>query len=87
MKAFLLANISDVLSTVFGLNVGGIEANPIVQFVMEATSVPEALLVKLAFAAGVALMINRWKPRLLAIPTLAFTMIAISNSWVIISYA
>ena len=87
MKAFLLANISDVLSTVFGLNVGGIEANPIVQFVMEATSVPEALLVKLAFAAGVALMINRWKPRLLAIPTLAFTMIAISNSLVIISYA
>ena len=87
MKAFLLANISDVLSTVFGLNVGGIEANPIVQFVMEATSVPEALLVKLAFAAGVALMINRWKPRLLAIPTLAFTMIAISNSLVVFSYS
>ena len=38
-------------------------------------------------ASGVALMINRWKPRLLAIPTLAFTMIAISNSLVIISYA
>lgn len=87
MKAFLLANISDVLSTVFGLNVGGIEANPMIQFVIDATSVPEALLVKLAVAAGVALMINRWKPRLLAIPTVAFTLIAISNSLIVISYA
>ena len=87
MKAFLLANISDVLSTVFGLNMGGMEANPIIQFFIEATSIPEALLVKLAIAAGVALMINRWKPRLLAIPTLAFTLIAISNSLVAISYA
>ena len=87
MKAFFLANMSDVLSTVFGLNVGGIEANPIIQFVIEATSIPEALLVKLAIAAGVALMVNRWKPRLLAIPTLALTLIAISNSLVVISYA
>ena len=86
MKAFLLANISDVVSTVFGLNVGGIEANPIIHFIMEATSIPEALLVKLAFAAGIALMINRWKPRLLAIPTVAFTAIAISNSLVAIGY-
>ena len=87
MTAFLLANMSDVLSTVFGLNMGGMEANPIIQFFIEATSIPEALLVKLAIAAGVALMINRWKPRLLAIPTLAFTLIAISNSLVAISYA
>ena len=87
MKAFLLANITDVFSTVFGLNVGGIEANPIIQFVIEATSIPEALLVKLAIAAGIGLMINRWKPRLLAIPTVVFTLIAISNSLVAISYA
>ena len=87
MKAFLLANLSDVLSTVFGLNVGAMEANPIIHFFMEATSVPEALLVKLAIAAGIALLINRWKPRLLAIPTLAFTVIAISNSLVVLSYA
>lgn len=87
MKAFLLANLSDVLSTVFGLQMGGIEANPIIHFVMEATSVPEALLVKLAVATGIALFINRWKPRLLIIPTLVFTAIAISNSLVVLNYA
>jgi hypothetical protein len=53
---------------------------------MEATSVPEALMVKLALAAGVGLMINRWKPRLLTVPTLAFAMIAISNSLVALSH-
>ena len=86
MKAFILANISDVLSTIFGLNVGGIEANPIINFVMEATSVPEALLIKLAVAAGVGLVINRWKPRVLSALTLVFSLIAISNSLVGLGY-
>jgi hypothetical protein len=76
MKAFILANISDVFSTITGLKLGA----------MEATSVPEALMVKLALAAGVGLMINRWKPRLLTVPTLAFAMIAISNSLVALSH-
>ena len=87
MKAFILANISDVLSTLVGLAAGGIEANPLISFVMEATSVPEALLVKLAIAGGVGLIINRWRPRLLNIPTLAFTMIAVSNSMVVMGLA
>ena len=86
MKAFILANISDVLSTIFGLKLGGLEANPIIAFTMEATSVPEALLVKLAIAAGVGLLINRWKPGLLALPTLVFTVIAISNSVVVLTH-
>ena len=38
-------------------------------------------------ASGIERLINRWKPRLLAIPTLALTLIAISNSLVVISYA
>jgi len=80
MKAFILANISDIISTVMGLGAGGNEINPLISLVMEATSVPEALLVKLAVAAGVGVIINRWKPRLLNVPTLAFALIAISNS-------
>ena len=87
MKAFILANISDVLSTLVGLAAGGIEANPIIGGIMEATSVPEALLVKLAIAGSIGLIMNRWKPQLLNIPTLAFTMIAISNSMVALGYA
>ena len=86
MKAFILANISDVISTIFGLNLGAIEANPIIHFVMEATSVPEALLVKLAVAAGVGLLISRWKPRVLSALTLVFSLIAISNSLVGLGY-
>lgn len=86
MKAFILANTSDVFSTIFGLNLGGIEVNPLINFVIEATSVPEALLVKLAVAAGVGLLVNRWNPRLLALPTLAFSVIAISNSLVRLGY-
>ena len=87
MKAFILANISDVLSTLVGLAAGGIEANPILGGIMHATSVPEALLVKLAIAAGIGLVMNRWKPQLLNIPTLAFTIIAVSNSMVALGLA
>jgi hypothetical protein len=86
MKAFILANISDVFSTITGLKLGAMEANPFLSMAMEATSVPEALMVKLALAAGVGLMINRWKPRLLTVPTVAFAMIAISNSLVALSH-
>ena len=86
MKAFILANVSDVMSTLFGLGSGGVEINPFIQGMMELTSVPEALLVKLAIAAGVGMLINRWNPRLLNIPTLAFSMIAISNSLVLLGY-
>jgi hypothetical protein len=68
METFILANISDVLSTIFGLNLGGVEINQVINFLIEATSVPEALLV------------NRWNPRLLTWPTLALSVIAISNS-------
>ena len=64
METFILANISDVLSTIFGLNLGGVEINPVINFLIEATSVPEALLV------------NRWNPRLLTLPTLALSVIA-----------
>ena len=86
MRAFILANLSDVFSTFSGLKLGAMEANPFLSMVMEATSVPEALLVKLALAAGVGFLINRWKPRLLNVPTLAFAMIAISNSLVALTY-
>ena len=51
MKNFVLANISDVLSTLFGMQLGAIEVNPFLSSLMAATSVPEALLVKLALAA------------------------------------
>ncbi len=85
MKAFVLANLSDVFSTITGLNAGAIEANPIMHLFMENTSVPEALLVKLALALGIGLFIHRWKPRLLTVPTLVFTLAAISNSVVALS--
>lgn len=86
MKAFILANIADVISTLGGLASGGTEANPILGGIMHATSVPEAMLVKLAIAGTIGLVMNRWKPQLLNIPTLAFTMIAISNSMVALRY-
>jgi len=86
MKAFILANLSDAISTIFGLNHGGTEANPVISFVIEATSVPEALLVKLALSAAVGLLMSRWRPRLLSTLTLVFALIAISNSLVGLSY-
>ncbi len=86
MKAFLLANISDVASTATGLAAGAREANPVINMVMESAGVPEALMLKLAVAAGVGLVINRWKPRLLNIPTLGFALIAIGNSMSALSF-
>jgi hypothetical protein len=53
---------------------------------MEATSVPEALLVKLALACGVGYMVWRWRPRLLTIPTIAFALIAMSNMVVLLTH-
>ncbi len=79
MKNFVLANISDVFSTLFGIQLGAIEVNPFLSSLMEATSVPEALLVKLALSCGVGYMVWRWRPRLLKIPTIAFALIAMSN--------
>ena len=85
MRAFMLANISDAFSTISGLNIGAMEANPFIRMAIEATSVPEALLVKLAAAAGLALLLSRWKPKLLAVPTLVVTLAAISNSMVVLT--
>ncbi len=85
MKNFVLANISDVLSTLFGIQMGASEVNPFLSFLMEATSVPEALLVKLALACGVGYLVWRWRPRLLKIPTIAFALIAMSNVVVILT--
>ncbi len=85
MKNFLLANISDVFSTLFGIQLGATEVNPFLSSLMEATSVPEALLVKLALACGVGYMVWRWRPRLLKIPTIAFALIAMSNVVVILT--
>ena len=86
MKAFILANLSDVISTILGLSLGGTEANPAIKYLMEVTSVPEALLVKLALAAAVGLLMSRWRPRLLSALTLVVALIAISNSLVGLSY-
>ncbi len=83
MKNFVLANISDVLTTLFGIQLGANEVNPFLASLMEATSVPEALLVKLALACGVGYMVWRWRPKLLRIPTIAFALIAMSNLVVI----
>jgi hypothetical protein len=81
MKAFVLANLSDVFSTITGLNAGAIEANPIIHLFMENTSVSEALLVQTGPGFGDwPVFIHRWKPRLLTVPTLVFTLAAISNS-------
>ncbi len=85
MKNFVLANISDVFSTLFGIQLGAIEVNPFLSSLMEATSVPEALLVKLALACGVGYMVWRWWPKLLKIPTIAFALIAMSNVVVILT--
>ena len=85
MKNFVLANISDVLSTFLGIQLGAREVNPFLTTLMEATSVPEALLVKLALACGVGYVVWRWRPRLLTIPTIAFALIAMSNMVVILT--
>ncbi len=85
MKSFVLANISDVLSTLFGIQLGANEVNPFLSSLMELTSVPEALLVKLALACGVGYLVWRWRPRLLKIPTIAFALIAMSNVVVILT--
>ena len=85
MKNFVLANISDVFSTLFGIQLGATEVNPFLSSLMEATSVPEALLVKLALSCAVGYMVWRWRPRLLKIPTIAFALIAMSNVVVILT--
>ena len=85
MRNFVLANVSDVFSTLFGIQLGATEVNPFLSSLMEATSVPEALLVKLALACGVGYMVWRWRPKLLKIPTIAFALIAMSNVIVILT--
>jgi len=85
MKGFVLANISDVLSTLFGIQLGATEVNPFLASLMAATSVSEALLVKLVLAFGVGYMVWRWRPKLLKIPTIAFALIALSNMVVIVT--
>ncbi len=85
MKNFVLANISDVSSTLLGIRLGAVEVNPFLSSLMEATSVPEALLVKLALACGVGYLVWRWRPRLLKFPTIAFALIAMSNMVVILT--
>ena len=84
MKNFVLANMSDVLSSLFGIHLGAVGVNPFLTTLMEATSVPEALLVKLALACGLGYLFWRWRPRLLRIPTIAFALIAMSNMVVIL---
>jgi len=58
MNAFILANILDGLSTIFDLNLGGVEINPVINFLIEGASVLEALSVKLAAAAGGGVPVN-----------------------------
>ena len=85
MKNFVLANISDVLSTLLGIQLGAVEVNPFLTTLMDATSVPEALLVKLALACGVGYLIWRWRPRVLRVLTIAFALIVINNMVVIVA--
>ena len=86
MKAFILANLIDVFSTISGLSIGAMEANPFIRMMMHSAGVPEALLVKLAIALGVDLLLNRWRPRVLTILTGIFALIAINNSFVVLAF-
>lgn len=86
MKAFILANLIDVFSTISGLSIGAMEANPFINSVMQYAGVPEALMVKLALALGVGLLLNRWKPRVLTPLTGIFALVAINNSFVVLAY-
>ena len=86
MKAFILANLIDVLSTISGLSIGAMEANPFIRLIMHSAGVPEALMVKLALALGVGLLLNRWRPRVLTVLTGIFALVAINNSFVVLTY-
>ncbi len=86
MKGFVLANVSDVGSTLVGIKLGAVEVNPFIGMIMEATSVPEALIIKLALACGAGYLISRWRPKLLTAPTVIFAAIAISNTIVVLTY-
>ena len=85
MRNFVLANVSDVFSTLFGIQLGATEVNPFLSSLMEATSVPEALLVKLALACGVGYLVWRWRPKLLKIPTIAFALLDMSTVVIILT--
>ena len=85
MKGFVLANVSDVGSTLLGIKLGAVELNPFIGMVMEATSVPEALIIKLALACGAGYLVSRWRPQLLTIPTVVFAVVALSNTFVVLT--
>ena len=78
--SFFGANTADALSTFAALNVGAVEANPIISTAMEASSIPTVLIGKLLVGAAVAVLVGRWKPRLLKVPTIVFALIAVTNS-------
>jgi hypothetical protein len=80
LVAFILANIWDSLSTFAGLSLGAVEANPILSGLMEATSVPTALTIKVFLALFLSVLVIRWKPRALVLPTLILALIALSNT-------
>lgn len=82
--AFIIANIGDVLTTSIGLSAGATELNPLISTLMAATGVPIALTLKVLVAAGVGVLIAKWRPRLLAVPTLALALFSVSNAYVTI---
>ena len=68
MKGWVLANVSDVGSTLLGIKLGAVEVNPFIGMIMEATSVPEALIIKLALACGAGYLISRGGPSCSPLP-------------------
>lgn len=80
LVAFVLANVGDSVSTFAGLNRGAIEANFFISGLMGATSMPVALTIKVILAIGISILVMRWKPRALVVPTIFMTLTAVSNT-------
>ena len=80
LVAFVLANICDSLSTFAGLSRGGIEANFLLSGLIDASSIPTALIIKVILALGFSILVVRWKPRVLVLPTLVLTLVTLSNT-------
>lgn len=77
--AFVLANLWDSVSTYGALSVGAAETNPILVGLMEVTTVPVVLALKVFIAVPLAILIGRWKPRALVIVTLLLCLAALNN--------
>lgn len=85
---WVVLNIIDAIVSYIVLRGGGIEINPVANLAIKHLQLGPALAIKVFLAAPVAILILRWKPRLLlSLNILMVCVVTFTATSVILSYA